>query len=55
MLYIVAIATLVSLPVSEHLIKKKGFSYPRAMTISLLICWVVTLVLSLIVKWLFIS
>ena len=51
MAYIVAIATLVSLPVSEYLIKKRGFSYPKAMSVSLLVCWTVTLILSLFIKW----
>lgn len=53
MAYIVAIATIVSLPVSDYLIKKKGFSLPRAMSVSLLVCWAITFLLSLLVKWLF--
>jgi len=51
MFLIVAFATLVALPVSEYLIKKKGYSYPKAMSVALLVCWAVTLVLSLIIKW----
>ena len=51
MAFIVAFATLVSLPVSDYLIRKKGFSYPKAMSVALLVCWAVTAIVSLTVKW----
>lgn len=52
MIWIVAIAMLLSLPLAEYLIKKKGFSIPRAFTAALLACWAAVALISLIVNWL---
>jgi hypothetical protein len=52
MAYIIAFATLISLPAAEYLIKKKGFSYPKAMSVALLLCWSITALVSLFIKWL---
>ena len=52
MLFIIAIAMLVSLPVAEYLIKKKGFSYPKALAVALLLSWTITAIVAMIFKWL---
>lgn len=51
MAYIIAFATLISLPFADYLIKKKGYSYPKAMSAALLVCWTITAVVSLLIKW----
>lgn len=52
MVFIIGIAMLLSLPVAEYLIKKKHFSYPKALTVALLLAWAITAIVALVFKWL---